>query len=164
MVRAFLNTDDDFGGCGWLCSSIIICFYCAGISRLRTRPKGNENRRTSAIALWKPSVATHVSWIMAKDFIFWRTVSAKQLRLRRRGWSSKKDMPDVESQACLFAICTYFRYCTARITTPSTTKTTPTTRLSVSGFDLFAIFAAICANSSVNAMMNTLVPTAVFSS
>ena len=27
-----------------------------GISPLRRRPKGNENRRTSAIALWKPSV------------------------------------------------------------------------------------------------------------
>ena len=29
-----------------------------GISRLRTRPKGNENRRTSAVALWKPSQCT----------------------------------------------------------------------------------------------------------
>lgn len=80
---------------------------------------------------------------------------------------------------------------TARLPGGNLAGATPTTRLSVSGFDLFAIFAAICANSSVNAMhsasvhpsgnppmvkwltapvsavnamMNTLVPTAVFSS
>ena len=31
------------------------CFCEAGVSLLRERPKGNKNRRTSAIALWKPS-------------------------------------------------------------------------------------------------------------
>ena len=30
--------------------------FAAGISPLRRRPKGNENRRMSAVALWKPSV------------------------------------------------------------------------------------------------------------
>ena len=93
------------------------------------------------------------AFLNADDFTSYNCVLCRSgFRVRRRGWSGKKDMLDVESQACLFAICTYLRYCTARITTPSTTKTTPTTRLSVSGFDLFAIFAAICANSSVNAM------------
>ena len=32
-------------------------FPRAGMSRLRRRPKGNENRRTSAVARWKPSGA-----------------------------------------------------------------------------------------------------------
>jgi len=28
---------------------------------IRNRPKGNKNRRMSAVALWKPSVPSHVS-------------------------------------------------------------------------------------------------------
>ena len=38
-------------------SFFVYCVYLLqGESPLRRRPKGNENRRTSAIALWKPSV------------------------------------------------------------------------------------------------------------
>ena len=85
------------------------------------------------------------AFLNADDFTSYNCVLCRRgFRVCGRGWSSKKDMPDVESQACLLAICTYFRYCTARITTPSTTKTTPTTRLSVSGFDYHIEQLSLC--------------------
>ena len=41
--------------------------FPAGVSPLRRRPKGNENRRMSAVALWKPSGGhTHVSWFLLR--------------------------------------------------------------------------------------------------
>ena len=46
----------DFGMCFLPMRLVFSC--CRGISLLRERPKGNENRRMSAIALWKPSQCT----------------------------------------------------------------------------------------------------------